>query len=83
MLRSHSAYFRALTPTDALAARDRRDAQLRAEGRKEGLREAAGITLSHRERWRCAGGFEGYATGAKLIRDAILAAADKEASHAS
>lgn len=35
------ATIRALTPADALAALSRRDAQMRAEGRKEGLREAA------------------------------------------
>lgn len=36
-------YIHALTSTDALAALSRRDAQMRAEGRKEGLREAAKI----------------------------------------
>ena len=36
-----AAEIRALTPADALAALSRRDAQMRAEGRKEGLREAA------------------------------------------
>lgn len=40
---------RALTPADALAARDRRDAQMRAEGRKEGLREAADICWNKRD----------------------------------
>lgn len=40
---SHQEAIRALTPADTLAALSHRDAQMRAEGRKEGLREAAKI----------------------------------------
>lgn len=63
-----AAAIRALTPTDALAALSRRDAQMRAEGRKEGLWEAAEAVPNYL-------GPDGWAN------DAILAAAEKEAPH--
>lgn len=64
---------RALTPSDALAALDRIKRQERAEGRKEGLREAAGIVESlfdHR----------GHIDRKRDVA-AILAAAEKDAPH--
>lgn len=68
---------RALTPTDALAARD---AQMRADGRKEGLREAAGIADQHND-----AGYSAYSDGwhhcSRSIASAILAAAEREAGN--
>jgi hypothetical protein len=62
-----------------LSERDRRDAQMRAEGRKEGLREAAGIADQHND-----AGYSAYSDGwhhcSRSIASAILAAAEKEAS---
>lgn len=60
---------------DALAARDRRDAQMRAEGRKEGLREAADVCVCIRQDPETA---EDEAIGAMMCASAILAAAEKE-----
>ncbi len=64
---SHQEAIRALTTANALAARDRRDAQMRAEGRKDGLRKAARMCETDDDIWiwdEC--------------RDAILAAAERE-----
>lgn len=61
---------RALTPADALAALSRRDAQMRAEGRKEGMREAARVVET------LTGAVEGWSPQ-ELIA-VILAAAEKE-----
>lgn len=47
------------------------------------MRTAAAETArTYRDRWRCANGFEGFATGAKIINEAILAL-PLEAEHAA
>lgn len=63
---------RALTPADALAARDRRDAQMRAEG----MRKAAGIVKEVTKTTWMAGG--SFTINADPLADAILAAAGEE-----
>lgn len=68
---SQQEAIRALTPADALAALSRRDAQMRAEGRKEGMREAARVVET------LTGAVEGWSPQ-ELIA-VILAAAEKEA----
>lgn len=73
---------RALTPADALAALSRRDAQMRAEGRKEGLREAAALCDDTAQEALEESGAESRTiwTWFRGQRDAILAAAEREAS---
>ena len=73
-----------------LSERDRRDAQMRAEGRKEGLREAADAVQVGYDNWagkphnaKWVRKIEGTPISNDLpvcIRTAILAAAEKEAS---
>lgn len=43
--------------------------------RAEGLRQAARIARARREQWSCAGCFEGFATGARIIAEEIEEAA--------
>lgn len=57
--------------TAALAARDKAT-------REQALRDAAAIAKQNREHWLCAAGFEGFATGAKIISDAILSLIQEE-----
>jgi hypothetical protein len=60
----------------ALESQAARIAALEGEmkaAREAALEEAAKVADRHREKWRSAGGFEGFATGAKLIAAAIRA----------
>ena len=63
-----------LAPADATAALAARDKATR----EKALRDAAAIARQNRERWLCAAGFEGFATGAKIIFDAILSLIQEE-----
>lgn len=65
---------RAKTPADATAAL----AALDKATREKALRDAAAIAQKNRESWLCAAGFEGFATGAKIISDAILSLIKEE-----
>lgn len=78
----YARHIRRLTPAEAIAARDDRDAQMRAEGRVAGLREAADIAGLNA--WKHAGEDDysrGMDAGAihqvKACCDAIRAHADK------
>lgn len=64
--------------SDALTERDRRDAQMRAEGRKEGMREAADVCVCIRQDPETA---EDEAIGAMMCASAILAAAERGAGN--
>lgn len=63
----YARHIRRLTPANAIAAREARDAQMRAEGRVAGLREAAEIAyeVAH------------HSNDISKPRDAIRALADK------
>jgi predicted RNA-binding protein with PIN domain len=49
----------------------------RIESYGQGMNDAAKVADRHREKWRSSGGFEGFATGAKLISEAIRALASQ------
>lgn len=67
------ACIRALTPADAKAALERRDAQMRAQGRKAGMREAYELCKGVRKGAET----DDYGIGALDCAIAILAAAEE------